>query len=109
MCAYRSRRDYSGSQGSFSFLWVHSGAPSGRPVHPGKREFNRALLEVVGFIGVRIGSLVRAWRSSDSFGFAWVHLEARCDRFYAGSRGFTQARIGVVGLIGVRVGSLKRS
>ena len=65
------------------------GAPRGRRVHSGSRGFIQACLVVV---GVRVGSLGRAYGSSGTYGFVWVRT----------------ARLGVVGLIRVGVGSLGR-
>ena len=44
---------------SFEFAWVHSGAPSGRQVHPGSRWFTRALRGFLGLIFVGVGSVGR--------------------------------------------------
>ena len=56
-------------------------------IHSGSRGFTRALLKVVGFILVRVGSL-----GSD-----------RSRRASSGSLGFTRAILGEAGFIGFRV------
>ena len=80
-----------GSCGAFGFAWVHSGTPRCLPVHSGSCVFTRSRLEVVGFIRVRVGSLLRP--------------NIRRGR----SCVFTGARLVVVGFNGVRVGSMWRS
>ena len=63
---------------------------------------------VVGFIGVRVGSIGRAQGSSGLFGFAWVHSGTpMCLRVHSGSREFTLAHIEIVGFIPFRVGPLR--
>ena len=125
-----SLRRAEGSSGSVWFAWVHSGATSDRRVHSGTCAFTRAhlgvvrirvgsprcshwftpvRLPVVGLIRVHFRSIGRAKGSSDSFGFAFVHLGAiRSRRVYSGSRGFTRVRLEVVSVIRLRVGSLER-
>ena len=77
------------SSGSLGLAWLHSAPPSGRRVHSGSRGFIWTRLEdfgfirvrmgilrrvcVAGFIGFRVGSLVRAKGSPGSLGLAWVH------------------------------------
>ena len=90
------------------------------------RGFTRALLKVVGFIMVGVGSLGWAYGSSGSFGVAWVHSNTPCvvgfirvrvvhsgaprgRGVHSGSRGFTWVRLPFVGFICVRVGSLRRA
>ena len=71
------------------FTCVHSGAPRGLRVHSGSHWFTGACLGVVGFIRIRVGSLVRTYAMSGSLGFAW----------------FQSSALVVVGFIHVRVGS----
>ena len=79
-----------GLSGSFGLAWVHSSG-----------------LSAVGFIGVRVGSLGRAYVSPGIFGFACVQLGLHMGgQVYSGSRGFNPAQIGVAGFIRVPVGSL---
>ena len=51
--------------GSFGFAWVHSCATIGRRVHLNSCGFGQALLEIVGFILVRVWSLRRDKESPD--------------------------------------------
>ena len=77
MCSHRGRRDYSSWRG-----------------------FIRARLGVVPFIRVRVCFLGRAYDTSGSFEFAWVHSGAPSGgRVHSGLRGFNSARLGVVGFI----------
>ena len=55
-------------------------ATSGRWFHSGSREFTREHLGVVGFILDCVGTLRRAYLSSGSSGFEWVHLGAPMGR-----------------------------
>ena len=87
-----------GSSGSFEIAWIHSGAASGRQVHPGSRRFTRAHLGVV------------LLRSSSFFGFSCVHSGEPSGLWsHWGWRGFTRARLAVVGFIRVHVCSLGRA
>ena len=99
-----------GSLGSLGFTlaffgiilgrWGHSGSPRCRwvcGVHSVTRVFIRALVNVAGFIRVRMGSCRGSPRS---LGFARVHSgPAWRRRVHSGSRGFTSAQLGVVGII----------
>ena len=88
------------------FAWVHSDAPSYRPVpkdrrvHSVSRGFTLVRLGVVGFIGVRAGSVGRAYASP------WYALFRA--RGYSGSRGFTFASLGVGDFIRVSTPALQR-
>ena len=67
-----------------------------------------AFLGVVEFIGVAVGSLGRAYASSGSFRFAWVHLCAPTGRrVHFRFCGFTGEGLGDVLIIRVRVVSLE--
>ena len=56
----------------------------------------------------RVESVVGAYVSHGSLGFAWAHLGASNGRrVHSGSSGFIQARQGVAVFIPVRVGSLQ--
>ena len=48
------------SSGSLGFAWVNLGMPMCRRVHSGSRRFTVAVLWVVGFNRVRVGSHGRA-------------------------------------------------
>ena len=81
------------SSGSFGFAWVHSGA---RWDHSPSRGFTRVRLGVDGFIGVRMGSLLRCSLSPCSLEFEWGHSDApSCRSVNCFLRGFTGARRGV--------------
>ena len=90
----------------------------GRRVHSGSLRFTQARLAVAGFIGVPLGSLMRALGSQGSFGIAWVHSGPTFGlfdfawvysgtpwsrRIHSGSRGFTPVCRGVSGFIGFGV------
>ena len=76
-------------------------------MHSGSSEFIHALLNFARFVRVCVFSLVRSFRMSGSFAFAWVHYGApSCGRVHSGLRGFTLAPLGLVGFILVRVGFL---
>ena len=79
--------------GSLVLECVHSGAPRGRRVRSSSHRITHALISVVGFIRVGVGSIRRTYRS-------WVH---------SFSRGFTRERLGDVVFIWVRVGLLGRT
>ena len=65
MGALSARRVHPGSHScapgsvSLGFAWDHSGVHGGCRVHSRSRGFTRVLLGFVGFIGVRVGSLVQ--------------------------------------------------
>ena len=110
------------------FAWFHSGAPRCRRFRAGSRGLTCARLGVVGFIMVRVGSLVRSlgrvMGSLGLFGFTLgnfgaprgrrVHSGSRgcaprwCRRVHNVSRGFTCALLMVAGFIRVRKQSLAR-
>ena len=87
-----------GSSGSVGFAWVHSGAPTGR-----RALWVRALLVVVGFILVHVGSFLSRL---GVVGFIRVNVGSLAVvgflRFRLGSR----ARLGYVEFIRNREGSL---
>ena len=92
---------------SFGFAWIHWVRPSGRRVHSGSRRFTCVLLNVAGFIRVRMGSLDRGKLSSRSFRFASVHTRANKGHgVHSGSRIFTCALLTVAGFIRIHVGLL---
>ena len=51
------------SLGLFRMAWGRTGGPSGRRINLGTRGFTPALFNVAVFIGVRVGSLGRAYGS----------------------------------------------
>ena len=85
--------------------WDHSGEPLTRIVHSSSRWFTQALISIVGFIRVGVGSRGYTWGSSGSFGFAWVHSDSPwgsqfirvrvgsfgCGKWSSGSLGFAWA------------------
>ena len=112
------------SSGSLGFEWSYSGAPSCRRVNCFLRRFNRApqrfaladwcsrgftlgLLNIAGFIRIRVGSLVLCSNPRCSFVLACVYSGAL--GIVGFIREYTRAHLRVVGFIRVCISSLGRA